>query len=261
MSYVLAFLGIKDGQGVTTTALALADAIAAKHSTLFIDADMSGTGTAVDALHLNPERRGFNSLLGETPLTSEMLQREAIASRNPNLELIPGLIAVCGSDVVVLAERLQRGNALAGLCHDFVVLDLGSAWAHPWLSSARAAAQAVARISNRVFVVFQDSPTRMVRAVQVLKSAQPPKAELILMETRGGSLNRQAREALRYNLPDLSLATRVRWDPKQSMNAEDRGVPMPGIGPQLIRELQILERASVVLSPTPAPERPAIAGA
>lgn len=245
MPYVIAFLGIKDGQGVTTTAIAVADALARSHSTVFLDCDMAGTGTAVDALHLNPERKGMNALLGEVPISAQMLIREAIPTRNPNLSVVPGLLAICGSDVVTLADRLITGKALAHMTTEFVVLDLGSPWAHPWLASARAAAQAVARMAHRVFVVFQDSPPRMARAIQVLKVAQPPKAELLLVESRRGALGRQVREAIRHNLPDLALSATIRWDPKRAMTAEDRGVPLPGLGESLVRTLRLVEAADV----------------
>jgi len=243
VSYVVAWVGTKDGQGCTSTMLAAAHEIARTHSVLVVDADMSGTATAIDHLHLHPRGRGMNNLVGVGRITREALLRQAIPTRTSRLELVPGLMAIYGTGTANLVQQLESGGALSGLPHDFVLLDLGCAWSHPLLDAPRAAAQAVARIASRVLVVVQDSPTRIARSIQVLQAAQPPKAELVLMETRRGTLSRQVEEALTARLPSIGLAARVRWDPGRAIRAENQGVPVPDVGEAVVRGAQLVDGA------------------
>jgi MinD-like ATPase involved in chromosome partitioning or flagellar assembly len=248
MSYVISFVGTKDGQGLTTTALAVADELARKHQVIFLDADQTGTGTAVDALHVDPATRGMNHLVGpSTPITAEALVHEAVPTRNRNLAIVPGLMAVCGKRVADLVEQLVAGEAFAQLPHHFVVVDWGAALAHPLLESPSRAARSLARVSQRVFVVFQDSPPRLARSLQVLIEAEPPKAELILVESRHGSLSRSIRESLELRLPALRVVARIKWDPHRAMAAEDAGEVIPGIGQQVVRAGRIVELAKPFL--------------
>jgi MinD-like ATPase involved in chromosome partitioning or flagellar assembly len=256
VSYVISWVGTKDGQGLTSTMLAVAHQIARMHSVLVVDADMSGTSTAVDHLHLHPSGRGMNNLVGMTRITPESLLREAIQTRSPRLHLVPGLMAIYGTGIVDLVNQLDRGRALVGLPYDFVLVDMGAAWSHTLLDSPRAAAQAVARISSRVFVLFQDSPARIPRSIQVLQAAQPPKAEIILMETRRGLLRKQVRQVVSARLPSLAVAACVRWDPKRAAHAEDSGVPIPRVGEDVMRGAQIVDRARAALQ-SPAAGAPA----
>ena len=259
MSYVISFVGTKDGQGVTSTALAVADELARDHYVLFVDADMSGTATAVDHLQIDPAGRGMNNLVGEGPLTAEMLRAQAVPARRPRMHIVPGLMAIYGNRVSHLVQRLHRGKALADLPYDFVVFDLGTAWSHALLEHPRPEAQAVAAISARVFVMFQDSPARLARSIQVLLAAQPPKAEIILLESRRGQLSRQVKEAVAARLPEVGLAAVVRWDPKKAVQAEDAGEPIAGVGAQVLEGAQIVERARAAMearrSPRPAAGR------
>lgn len=243
MSYVISWVGTKDGQGLTSTALATAFEVARSNSVLLIDADMSGTATAIDHLHLHPQGRGMNNLVGMSRITRDSLERQVIPTRHPRVHLVPGLMAIYGTGVTDLISQLEQGSALSGLPYDFVFLDLGCAWSHPLLDSPRIAAQAVARISSRVFVVMQDSPARIARSIQVLQAALPPKAEIILMETRRGALSQQVRDVLAARLPSLGLAARVRWDPRRAIEAEDGGVPIPRVGEDVVRGAEIVARA------------------
>lgn len=252
MSYVISFVGTKDGQGVTSTALAVADEIARTHSVLFVDADMSGTATAVDHLHLDPGGRGMNNLVGEGPITTELLRSQTVPTRRPRMQLVPGLMAIYGNRVSHLIQRLHRGKALLGLPHDFVVFDMGTAWSHALLEQPRPEAQAVAAISARVFVVFQDSPARLARSIQVLQAAQPPKAEIVLLESRKGQLSRQVQNAVAARLPSVGLAAVVSWDPRRALQAEDAGEPIPGVGTEVVKGAQILDRARAALLATSA---------
>jgi MinD-like ATPase involved in chromosome partitioning or flagellar assembly len=250
MSYVISWVGTKDGQGLTSTMLAAAYEIARTHSVLVLDADMSGTATAVDHLHLHPQGRGMNNLVGMSKITAESLLRETIRTRHPRVHLVPGLMAIYGTGIVDFVGQLDNGRALVGLPYDFVLIDMGCAWSHPLLDSPRAAAQVVGRISSRVFVLIQDSPTRIPRSIQVLQAAQPPKAELVLMETRHGHLAKQVREVVSARLPSLSIAACIRWDPRRAVQAEDAGAPIAQVGEEVVRSAQIVDRALAFLEAT-----------
>jgi MinD-like ATPase involved in chromosome partitioning or flagellar assembly len=247
VSYVISWVGTKDGQGCTSTVLAVANEIARTNTVLVVDADMSGTSTAIDHLHLHPHGRGMNNLVGTSRITRDSLERQAVPTRRPGMHVVPGLMAIYGTGTAHLVDQLEKGAALAGLPYDFLLLDLGCAWSHPLLDSPRAAAQAVSRISSRVFVVMQDSPARVARSIQVLQAAQPPKAEIVLVETRNGALSKQVREALASRLPSIGVAARIRWDPRRAVQAENDGVPIPRVGESVVREAGIVERARAVL--------------
>ena len=252
MSYVISWVGTKDGQGLTSTVLSVAFEIARSNSVLVVDADMSGTATAVDHLHLHPQGRGMNNLVGINRITQDSLLAQVIPTRSPRVHLVPGLMAIYGTGSADFIGQLERGDALVRLPYDFVLLDLGCAWSHPLLDSPRAAAHAVARISSRVFVVMQDSPARIARSIQVLQTAQPPKAEIVLVETRRGALSQQVRDVLASRLPSIGLAARVRWDPRRAIMAENGGVPIARVGEEVVRSAGIVERARPVLQATRA---------
>ena len=247
MSYVVSWVGTKDGQGLTTTLLAAAFEIARSHTVLVVDADMSGTSTAIDHLHLHPHGRGMNNLVGMSKISRETLLHQVIQTRHPRVHLVPGLMAICGTGIADLIGQLERGGALTNLPYDFVLFDMGAAWSHPLLDSPRAAAQAVARISARVFVLMHDSPARIARSIQVLQAAQPPRAEIVLVETRNGALSQQVREVIAGRLPSIALAARVRWEPKRAVAAENAGVPIARVGEEVVRSAQIVDRARAVI--------------
>ena len=254
MSYVLAFYGIKDGQGVTTTALSVADELARRHTVLFVDADMSGTGTAVDVLQIDAAGRGMNNLIGARAISSRDMLNQTVATQNRNLGLVPGLSAVCGSAVSRLVTQLQEGQALTVPGVEFAVVDFG-ALAHPELRSLRQSATAMASIAHRVFTVVRDDPPMIARAVLLLKAALPPKTELLLAESRRGQLRKHVQEALRLKLPDLAVAATIAWDPARAQQALDSGKPLPL--PGLVRQLQLAEQAEPVLAQVRAAARTA----
>jgi cellulose biosynthesis protein BcsQ len=247
MSYVISWVGTKDGQGLTTTVLSVAFEIAHSHTVLVVDADMSGTSTALDHLHLHPHGRGMNNLVGMSKITQDSLLRQVIQTRHPRVHLVPGLMAIYGTGIADFIGQLEKGGALADLSYDFVLLDLGAAWSHPLLDSPRTAAQAVARISSRVFVLMHDSPARIARSIQVLQAAQPPRAEIVLVETRNGALSQQVRDVLATRLPSIAVSARVRWEPRRAIAAENAGVPISRVGEEVVRAAQIVDRARPVL--------------
>jgi hypothetical protein len=249
MSYVVSWVGIKDGQGVTTSALAVAHELASRHHVLLLDADQSGTGTLVDLLDVSPEQRGMSRFTGRIrSITAEMLRGEAVQVQGQrNLFVVPGLNGVCGKPAYVLASELEQGRALAMVPFHFVVIDWGAAWCHTGLDSPARAAEAMCRISDRLFVQLMDSPVLLTRAIRVLQQARPPKAELVLLECRRNELRKELRNALTAHMPDLELAAVVSWDQRAAVRAEDHCLPMVEQGQHLVRQLHLLERAAPVL--------------
>jgi MinD-like ATPase involved in chromosome partitioning or flagellar assembly len=245
MSYVLAFYGVKDGQGLTTTALGVAGELARQHSVLFVDADMSGTGTAADSLQVDPAGRGMHNLLGSGQITSRDLVAQAVPTTSRNLGLVPGLAAVCGSSPTRLVERLREGGALSMPSVELIVLDLGSI-AHPDQRSLRQAAAAIATVAHRVFTVIKDDPPVLARAVQVLRAAAPPKTEVLVVEHRRGALRKHVEQVLQLRVPEVAIGPPIAWDPNRARAALDAGRPLE-LG-ALVRQLQLLERAQPVLA-------------
>lgn len=248
MSAVVSWVGIKDGQGLTTSALATAFELAHHHHVLLIDADQSGTGTLVDLLDVDPAQRGMSRFTGRIQsITVEMLREEAVqVPRQRNLFVIPGLNGVCGKPAYVLARELEQ--TLRQVPFHFVVIDWGAAWSHAGLDSPARAADAICQLSDRVLVQFLDSPVLLTRAIRVLQQARPSKAELVLVEARRQEqLRRELRAALHHHLPELELAATIAWDPRAASNAEDHCTTMTSTGIQLCRQLQIAGRAEPLL--------------
>lgn len=262
MSYVLSWVGIKDGQGVTTSAVALAYELARREPVLVIDADQSGTGTLADLLDVDPGARGMARFAGNLPaITAAMLREEAtpVPGRRA-LYCIAGLDGLCGKAAYSLVAELEQGRALSQIPFTYVVIDWGSAWSHSGLDSPPRAAEAVCRLSDRVFVQLLDSPALLTRGLRVLQQAQPPRAELVLLERRGRELRREVRGALAAQLPDLELAAAVRWDDRAAQSAEHLGRTLQSQGAHLAKALDIVGRAQPVLDSRRVPAVGAGAG-
>ncbi len=242
MSTVLSVLTTKDGQGSTGFALSLAWAIAEQLRVLLVDADMSGTGTLADAIALDFGSRGIGNLFGTQAISAAMLQHQSVAVRSrPRLRVVAGLQGFCGPDVGDLLPRLTP--ALRSVTEEVVILDLGAALAHPGQESPRRTAEAIATASQRVFIVMQDSPARLVKSIQVLRAAQLPQAELVIFETRRGALRDQVRRVLSEHLPGMRLGAVLPWDERRAARAEDAALPIPAAG--LLDALHGLAAASV----------------
>lgn len=237
MSTVVSVLTTKEGQGSSTFALSLAWTAAEKMRVMLVDADMSGTGNLADLIALDFGSCGVANLFGTLAISSAAMEQQAVVvRRRPRLRLVPGLQGFCGPGVAELLPRLTP--ALRSLPDELVVLDLGAPLAHPCQESPRRAAEAICEASSRVLVVIQDSPARLVKSIQVLRAAQPPQAELVLLETRGGALREQIAMALAEHLPGLPVSATLPWDPRRAMRAEDAAEPVVMAGlPQALRLL------------------------
>jgi MinD-like ATPase involved in chromosome partitioning or flagellar assembly len=230
MSAVVSVLTTKDGQGSTSFALSLAWAAADDRRVLLVDADMSGTGTLADAIALDFGGRGIGNLFGTLAITAAMLEQQAVTVRaRPRLRVVAGLQGFSGPGVAELLPRLVP--ALRSVPDELAVLDLGAALAHPGQESPRRTAEAISQASQRVFIVVHDSPTRLVKSIQVLKAAQLPQAELVVYETRRGALREQLRRALAEHLPGVRVGVVLPWDERRAIRAEDAATPVavPGI--------------------------------
>lgn len=248
MSTVVSVLTTKDGQGSTGFAVSLAWAAAGQRRVILIDADMSGTGTAADVLAVDFGGRGLGNLFGTPAISPASLgQQAAPAPARPRLHVVAGLQGFSGPGVAELLPRLAP--ALQGLSHELVVLDLGAPLAHPGQELPRRTGEAIAAISQRVFVVIQDSPPRLIRSIQTLKAAALPQAELVLHETRRGALRNHVRQTLTEHLPGIRLSLVLPWDERRAQRAEDRAVPISP--PNLVESLHLLDGpAKESLAPT-----------
>jgi MinD-like ATPase involved in chromosome partitioning or flagellar assembly len=240
MSTVIAVLTTKDGQGSSTLALSLAWSAAQHARVMLIDADMSGTGNIADLIALDIESQGIGGLFGTHTITAEMLETQAIpVPARPQLRVVPGLQGFCGPSVAELLPSL--GHAFPSLSDELVILDLGSALAHPGQESPRRTGEIICSVANRVLIVAQDGPSRLTKTIQILMLAQLPRGELIICETRRGQMRDQITRTVSHHLPNVRLSGFVAWDEKRAMKAEDAAVPMPG--DEVLRNLQILQLA------------------
>jgi MinD-like ATPase involved in chromosome partitioning or flagellar assembly len=230
MTTIVSILTTKDGQGSTSFALSLAWAAAEQRRVLLIDADMAGTGTLADVIALDFGGLGIGSLFGTLAITAGMVEQQAVAVPvRPRLRVVAGLPGFSGPGVADLLPRLAP--ALRSVPDELVVLDLGAALAYPGHESPRRTAEAIAQASQRVFIVMQDSPARLVKSIQVLTAAQLPQAELVVYETRRGALREQVRRALAEHLPGVRIGVVLPWDERRAMRAEDAATPLavPGL--------------------------------
>lgn len=237
MSTVVSVLTTKDGQGSTSLALSLAWTAAERHRVMLVDADMSGTGNLADLIALDYGNHGIGNLFGTQAVSTFMLEQQAVTVRaRPRLRLVPGLHGFSGPGAAELLPRLTP--AFRSLTDELVILDLGAPLAHARQESPRRAAEAICLASQRVLIVVQDSPARLVKSIQVLKTAQLAQAELLVYDTRRGHLREQIQRAIAEHLPGMRVSAMLSWDERRAFRAEDLAVPlaMPG----LLRTLHLL---------------------
>jgi MinD-like ATPase involved in chromosome partitioning or flagellar assembly len=226
MSNLILVTTTKDGQGSTSFAAALAWSLAHSQTVLAIDADMSGTGNLVEFLGISRSgHEGLTRLMGADSFTPEMLLEVAVPHpANANLGAIPGLRGTCGRATYRFLASIAP--AAKALDVDHVIIDLGSGLAHPEQTSLRRAAETLTQYANRLFVVITDSPSRLVPSIDILRNAKLPGAELIIFETRRGTLKRQAQQLVSEALPEIRQNVFLPWDTKKAQAAEDHQKPM-----------------------------------
>lgn len=232
MSYPIAILTTRPGQGSTTFAISLAWDLAMTRSVTLIDADMMG-GTVADALELDTKGRGIANLLTASTIETGALEAQAVIHpARPSLHIVPGLRGFSGPSMGRLVARLA--GALSTLRTDFVVVDMGCPLAFPDLESPRVTAESVSHAVRRTLVVLRDDPTLLPGSIQLLKFARIPQADLVVMKRRGSRMGRIASDVLGVQLPGYPT-WQFDWDEKRGQQAtyEGRVLEQPGLADTL----------------------------
>jgi MinD-like ATPase involved in chromosome partitioning or flagellar assembly len=232
MSYPIAVLTTRPGQGSTTFAISLAWDLCQSCSVTLIDADMMG-GTIADALELSTEGRGIANLLTAAEINAATLDGQAVTHPSrPSLRSGPGLRGFSGPSLGRLLPRVA--TAIAGLTSDFVVVDMGGPLAFPDLESPRVTGETIAHSARRSFIVLRDDPTFLPGSVQLLKFARVPQADLVVMRRRSSPMGRIASDVLADQLPGFPT-WQFEWDERRGHQAtyEGRVLEQPGIAQTL----------------------------
>ena len=223
VSLLIGVCTTRAGQTSTSWATSLAWSLAATRSVVLVDCDMEG-GTIADLLYLRLDDRGLANCFGDRPVTGSVLDAQAVpVPDRSRLRVIPGLRGTYGAEIGDCLRSIAP--ALRELVCDTVVVDLGHPWAHTSLRSPRAAADAVCSVFDRVFVVIRDDPALLSRSIDVLRTARPPHAELIVCEQRGATHRRVMVESLERELPDLPIRRGWVWDERRAARVADTGRP------------------------------------
>ncbi|MFN2451279.1 MAG: hypothetical protein ABR541_02880 [Candidatus Dormibacteria bacterium] len=224
MSTLVGVYTTRAGQTSTYWATTLAWALAEKRTVLLVDCDMEG-GTIADLLYLRVEDRSIGSLFADRLARPDELADQALpVPRRPNLRVVPGLRGGYGLEISEALRRLEP--AVRNQPDDVVVVDLGHPLAHPLLRSPRGAAETIASLFHRTFVVLRDDPALVARSIEVLRDAQPPQGELILCQQRSRAMRRELVDTLGRELPALPVRGAWAWDERRATRMGDSGVPM-----------------------------------
>ena len=232
MSYPVAVLTTRPGQGSTTFALSLAWDLALTRSVTLIDADMMG-GTLADALELDTQGRSIAHLLTATRLDAALIDGQAVTHpERGSLRIIPGLRGFSGPSLGRLIPRLA--TSLVEMKTDFVVLDLGCPLAFPDLDSPRVTAETLGHAVRRMFVVLRDDPTFLPGSIQLLKFARVPRADLVVMKRKGSRMGRITTDVLGAQLPGYPT-WQFDWDERKGQLAtyEGKVLEQPGLADTL----------------------------
>ncbi|MFN2466496.1 MAG: hypothetical protein ABR598_09565 [Candidatus Dormibacteria bacterium] len=232
MSYPVAVLTTRPGQGSSTFAMSLAWDLSATRSVTLVDADMMG-GTIADALELDTQGRGIANLLTANDIDPRALDSQAVTHHTRgSLRVVPGLRGFSGPSLGRLLPRLH--GALIGMTTDFVVVDLGCPLAFPDLESPRVTAETIAHAVRRTLVVLRDDPTLLPGSIQQLKFARIPQADLVVMKRRDSRMARVAVEVLGVQLPGYPT-WQFDWDDRRGRQAtyEGRVLEQPGLADTL----------------------------
>ena len=232
MSYPIAVMTTRPGQGSTTFALSLAWDLAATRSVTLVDADMMG-GTIADALELDTGGQSIAHLLTASRVDPQAIDTQAIPHpQRPSLRVVPGLRGFSGPSAGRLMPRLA--GAIATMATELVVVDLGCPLAFPDLESPRVTAETVAHAVRRTLVVLRDDPTLLPGSIQLLKFARIPQADLVVLKRRGSQLGRITAGVLGDQLPGYPI-WQFDWDERKGQLAtyEGRVLEQPGIADSL----------------------------
>jgi MinD-like ATPase involved in chromosome partitioning or flagellar assembly len=232
MSYPIAVLTTRPGQGSTTFAMSLAWDLSVTRSVTLVDADMMG-GTIADALELETQGRGLANLLTATQVDANSIDGQAVTHpTRGSLRVVPGLRGFSGPSLGRLMPRLNA--ALNGLKTDFAVVDLGCPLAFPDLESPRVTAETIAHAVRRTLVVLRDDPTLLPGSIQLLKFARIPQADLVVMKRRGSRMGRITSDVLSVQLPGYPT-WQFDWDERKGQQAtyEGRVLEQPGLAETL----------------------------
>lgn len=232
MSYAIAVLTTRPGQGSTTFAISLAWDLALTRSVTLVDGDMMG-GTVSDALELDTGGRGIANLLTSSTVDGAALEAQAVVHpARPSLKVVPGLRGFSGPSLGRLIPRLA--NALSDLKSDFTVVDAGCPLAFPDLESPRVTAESLSHAVRRTLVVLRDDPTFLPGSIQLLKFARIPQADLVVMKRRGSRMGRIASDVLGVQLPGYPT-WQFEWDDKRGQQAtyEGKVLEQPGLADAL----------------------------
>jgi len=232
MSYPVAVLTTRPGQGSTTFALSLAWDLALTRSVTLIDGDMMG-GTIADALELDTQGRSLAHLLTATQLHAAAIDAQAVTHPvRGSLRVVPGLRGFSGPSAGRLIPRMAL--PLTTMKTDFVILDLGCPLAYPDLESPRVTAETLAHAVRRTFVVLRDDPTLLPGSIQLLKFARIPQADLVVMKRRGSRMGRITTDVLGVQLPGYPT-WQFDWDERKGQMAtyEGRVLEQPGLSQTL----------------------------
>jgi MinD-like ATPase involved in chromosome partitioning or flagellar assembly len=232
VSYPIAVLTTRPGQGSTTFAISLAWDLSLTRSVTLVDADMMG-GTIADALELDTQGHGIANLLTASQIDAGALDAQALTHpANGSLRIVPGLRGFSGPSLGRLMPRLAA--ALTSMKTEFVVLDLGCPLAFPDLESPRVTAETVAHSVRRSLVVLRDDPTMLPGSIQLLKFARIPQADLVVLKRRGSRMGRITSEVLGVQLRGYPI-WQFDWDERKGQQAtyEGRVLEQPGVADTL----------------------------
>ncbi|MFN2463979.1 MAG: hypothetical protein ABR573_08780 [Candidatus Dormibacteria bacterium] len=228
MSYPIAVLTTRPGQGSTTFAISLAWDLAASASVTIVDLDMMG-GSVADALELNAEGLGIANLLTNATVDGSGLDAQAVPHpARPSLRVVPGLRGFSGPSLGRLMPRLAA--AFSAVKSDFTVIDMGCPLAFPDLESPRLTAETISHAVRRTMVVVRDDPTFLPGSIQLLKFARIPQADLVVMKRRGSRMGRIASDVLGVQLPGYPT-WQFDWDERRGQQAtfEGKVLEQPGL--------------------------------
>jgi|ERR1035437_762746 MinD-like ATPase involved in chromosome partitioning or flagellar assembly len=254
MPDVVCVLTPRAGQGSTTFATALAWEAAESLRVVLIDADPQG-GLICDYLVLKPEGQiGITQLSGPRHISADSIMENSIrVEKRPNLRVVPGIgHGYCGSGVAVFLKKFDENQAdnfyvetqrrrpsisMNRLDADLVIVDLGAPLAHPDLQNPQKVAEVITSVFHRVIVVMRDTPGMLVHNLRVLQASNLAKGDVVLVHEKGGDkeMRKAVQDALRHNVPNLSLSVEWAWKPDSALKAmhEGRGMPASGLAKSL----------------------------